>query len=65
MKIARKPLTEREELDGRILWFEALQDSIEDGQTQEAIDLIESHLRSLRKQRTSTVGGDDRRKQSA
>jgi len=65
MNIARRNLSEREELDGRILWFEALQDAINDGQIAEAIDVIESHLRSLRKQRTSTVGGDDRRQQSA
>lgn len=51
MKIARRNLTEREELDGRILWFEALQDSIEDGEIQEAIDVIESQLRILRREK--------------
>lgn len=56
MKIARRNLTEREELDGRLEWFLDLRESVLNNEKEIALASIDSAIKML----TSTVGGDDR-----
>jgi hypothetical protein len=50
-------LTERDELQGEILWFEALQDSIEDGQIEDALKAIEAAIALKRREMKDAEAG--------
>lgn len=41
----------REEIDAEILWFESLQDSIIEGDTESAVKAIQAAIDLLRRQR--------------
>jgi len=45
MKIARKPLTEKEETEGRIEWLTDLVIQIQKGELKDAIDSINSAIK--------------------
>jgi hypothetical protein len=51
MPIARKPMTDRERLNGEVEWFEALRDSIEDGDIESAIKSIQGAIALKRRER--------------
>jgi hypothetical protein len=40
-----------QELDNEILWFDALRDSIEDGQIEAALEAIEAAIKLRRRQK--------------
>jgi hypothetical protein len=44
----------REQLDNEILWFDALRDSIEDGQIEAALEAINAAIKLRRRQKKET-----------